>query len=171
MKKILFYFLVIYLSSNQSFSQKLVEDKTDDFTGHKVKRTSWSLISMTANFTGHFRISSINDNLYYDLKLMNNSAFSIDEGGLLLFKLANDSIVQLKNLRFAITGFGDGAVNINGCNALGISTTYIMSQSQAEILKNNIVTKFRVYTNDGYLECDYKPERYEKLKTSLNLVE
>ena len=154
-------------------AQELEENEVDEFTGSAIKRTSWETLNMTMKFTAYFRISKINENLYFDLKLMigGGEVFSIDEGDQFMLKLENDEIVKLSNLEFTITCTGCGARGISGSAAQGIQVTYPITPEQFNMLKNNTVSKIRIYTSDGYIENEFKLKYYSKLLNALMLVE
>ena len=170
------FFLTMIFTLGISFqiiSQELVVNKIDDFTGNTVKRTSWETLNMTMKFTAYFRISKINDNYYFNLKMMlgGGSVFSIGEGQEFMFKLSNGEIIKLPNLEYAITCTGCGAKGFSGSQAQGIQVSYRIMPEQIEKLKNNPAIKIRIYTNDGYVENDLKPKYYKKVQKALSLVE
>lgn len=155
-----------------TFGQTLEKNEVDEFTNNSVKRTSWETINMTMKFTAYFRISKINDNTYFDLKMMiGTSVFSINKGQELMIKLSNDNIVKLPNLEYAITCRGCGAKGLSGSEAQGIQVSYPISKEQIEQLKSGTGNKLRIYTNDGYVENDMKAKNYNKIIKALSLVE
>jgi len=173
MKKITFLILIlsIFISIN-SFGQKLKENKTDEFTNNSVKRTSWEMINSNMQFTAYIRISKINESHYFDLKMMmNGSVFSISEGQKLMFKLSNGEVINLENLKYAVTCTGCGATGLMGSDAQGIQVSYPISVENIEKLKEISIEKFRIYTNDGYVENDMKSKNDKKIKKCLSLVE
>jgi len=62
MKKLLLI-AILFCLSYSAFNQKLVEDGVDEFTGAKIKRTSWKTMCESMKFVAYFRISKINDDL------------------------------------------------------------------------------------------------------------
>lgn len=175
MKKqtILTILTVIFLGTTSlTFGQTLEENKVDEFTNNTVKRTSWETLNMTMKFTAYFRVSSINDHDYFDLKLMlGGKVFSIGKDQEIMFKLDNGEFVKLPNLKFTITCTGCGAKGYSGSAAQGIKVSYPIDKEQFEKLKNNTVVKIRIYTNDGYVENDTKEKHAKKIQTALKLVE
>jgi len=171
MKKLIIVFL-LFIAFYQSQSQKLVEDGIDEFTGAHIKRTSWKTICENMRMVVYFRISKINEDLYFDLKAMsNNRVFSINQGDLLMFKLENSEVIEMPNVEFALTCIVCGSISISGSKTEGIKTTYSMTKEQFNKLKNNVSTKFRIYTSIGYLEDDLKINNYQKIKEALSLIE
>lgn len=155
----------------QISAQKLVENKIDEFTENSIKRTSWERFVQTALFTSNFRISKIDDNLFFELKMMDGSVFSIDKDQKLMFKLEDNEIVKLPNLEFKVTCEGCGAKGFAGSLAQGIQVAYLINLEQIEKLKNNNAEKIRIYTNDGYREYEMKSKNYAKVKKALSLIE
>jgi len=46
----------------------------------------------------------------------------------------------------------------------------LISDEQIDQLKNNKITKVRVYTSEGYAECDVKEKDAEKVIKALELL-
>lgn len=168
------YLLLIFaiITSLSLTAQELLENKVDDFTKKSIKRTSWEKLMYGMSGTAFFRISKIDDNYYFDLKLMNNRIFSIPENAELMFKLENDSIYSISNIKYAITEKGAGAIGFAGSAAYGIQTSYISKNDwNFSTLKKHIPVKFRIYTSDGYIEEEIKPKFVEKIANCIKLVE
>ncbi len=155
-----------------TFAQTLKVDEVDEFTGDTVKITTWECFQMDFSFTGYFRVSSIDGDLFLHVKLMlaNGDVFSIDKGKSFFFKFENDEVIEVYNSEFSITCPGCGAVGIAGSKAEGISTSYSINRDDAMKLVESPVSRFRIITNDGYLENDMKPKRYKKIKNAFQLV-
>jgi hypothetical protein len=163
---------LILIAFYQSQSQKLVEDGVDEFTGNYVKRTSWKTICENMSIVVYFRVTKINKDIFFNLKVMkNNKVFSIDKDALLMFKLENKEVVELPNLEYAMTCIGCGAISISGSQTEGIETSYLLNHEQFNKLKNNVAIKFRIYSSLGYMEDDLKLNNYEKIKKSLTLIQ
>jgi hypothetical protein len=56
MKNIAFV-LFAFLFCNQLSSQTLEQNDTDEFTGHKIRQTSWETLILKMKLTAYFRIS------------------------------------------------------------------------------------------------------------------
>lgn len=162
--------LVLIIVAFCANAQKLVEEQVDEFTGHEVKRTSWERLTLNKTGDNHFRFSSINKTIYFDVKLMFGKVFAIDEDAELMFKLDNGEILKLYNLKYVITEIGAGATGLNGSATPGIQTSYVQKDSDISILKEHDIVKFRIYTTDGYRESDIKPKTAQKIKNALLLV-
>jgi len=174
MKKIAFLTIIIsVLLANNLFGQKLKENEVDEFTNNTVKRTTWESLNQSMKFTAYFRISKINDNYYFDLKLMlgTGPVFSIAKDQELMFKLTGGEVVKLKNLEYAITCRGCGAIGLMGSDAQGIQVSYPINSEEVEKLSEIAIEKLRIYTSDGYVENDLKSKVDNKIKKCLNLVE
>lgn len=171
MKKYTFLTCIFLLAATcQLFAQKLAENKKDEFTNNLIKRTSWESLSSTFSINAHFRISLIDSLETFDLKVMIDKRFSIDKDQELMFKLENGEVVKLQNLEAVRTCQGCGAVGLKGSEAPGIAALYPLNKDQAEKLKTNKVVKVRIYTTEGYLECDVKDKFAQKINAALGLL-
>jgi hypothetical protein len=170
-RKLITLLTLLTLFTVATYAQELEENKIDEFTNIKVKRTSWETLNNTMEFTAYFRISRLNDIDYFDLKMMNAGIFSIGKGQELMFKLSNGEIVKLQNIEYAITCTGCGAIGFGGSAGQGIQVSYLIDKENFEKLKSNSVVKIRIYTNSGYVENDTKEKNAKKIKSALPLVE
>lgn len=154
-------------------AQTIEEDYIDEFTGDTITRTSWETLIFDSSYVSYFRISRINNNEYFDLKLMfsvnGGKVFSIDKDQKIMFKLENGNFVKIPNSKYEITCNGCGAKGISGANAQGIKVSYPMINDQFNNLKNNLILKIRIYTTDGYIEFEPKKKHAKKIKVGLSL--
>lgn len=170
MKRLAF---LAFLVPSLSFAQKIEENKVDEFTHHKIIRTSWEpIIKKFGNsIIGHVRVSKIDGDIYINLRIMRSgSAMAIDEGARLMIKTASDSIVTLNNLKYQISCTGCGAVGFAGSALQGLDLTFPMSDDQANYLLANKAVKLRIYLTDGYLEEEIKEKFAEILINELKLA-
>ncbi|MDR3680743.1 MAG: hypothetical protein P4L41_12330 [Flavipsychrobacter sp.] len=154
MKNVLLITTLICISSH-SFSQKIVVDKKDEFTKHRIKQTSWEKLYMGSfKFPGqgYFRITNIDGTVYLDLKMITGSVVAIEKKQEIMFKLANDSIVSLQNPEFTVSCSGCGATGFVGSNAQGISISCVIDGPIHKQLAAIPIEKIRVYTTKGYSE-------------------
>lgn len=166
------FFMLFSLCTFKTFGQTLKEDKVDEFTNQKIKRTSWETLNQTMAFAAYFRISRINDQDYFDLKLMIGvSVFSIEKDQEIMLKLSNGEIVKLPNCKYAITCKGCGANGLAGSSSEGIQVSYLLNKENFEKIKNSPVAKIRIYTNDGYVEEECKEKYASKILKAINLIE
>jgi hypothetical protein len=112
----LLVFCSLILTSSVSYGQKLAEDKIDKFTKNAVKRTSWEKLigkgGMSSLYT-NYRISKINENYYFELKMMmNNKIYSVNENDKIIFLLGNDETIVLTNNKFEIACKGCGLLDM-----------------------------------------------------------
>jgi hypothetical protein len=169
-KKITFTIVILILFSTQIKAQKIVENKIDEFTNNKIKRTSW-ISTYTREYRTRFRISKINDNLYLNLKMANGNVFSINEGQKLMLKLSNGEIIKLHNIEYEITCTGCAAIGFVGSQAQGISVSYGMTQKEMTQIGNQDILKIRIYTTTGYVEDDLKLKYSKRIKKAISLFE
>jgi hypothetical protein len=152
-------------------AQTIKENTIDEFTKKKVMRTSWDLICRSVKLTAYTSVSKINDDIFISLKLMPGlGVFSISEGDEFLLKLANDSIVKLKCLKYTISCIGCGAIGFMGSGTQGISVDYPISVEQYNRLLDDKINKIRIYTSNGYIESGIKEKFAEVFKKQLTLI-
>lgn len=165
--------LVLSLVSLCVFSQKLEENKVDEFTKHSVKRTSWEHLVQNMKMNANVRVSKIDANsLFFEFKYFGStvSIFSVKKGNNIMLKLDNDSIVTLQTIDDQISEKGAGAIGFGGSGAYGISLTCSVDKKSFEILSNHKVVKFRFYTNDGYIEEEVGPKKQDLISKEFQLV-
>lgn len=142
-----------------AFSQKIKEDKKDNFTGTQVKTTDWLNVA-GGNFKSlcaNMRVQMIDTNYYVCLKLMkNNSVYSIDTDNALMFKLENDEVIKIYPIKFEISCYGCGAVGFSGSASLGTETKYPITRQTLIRLAANKTIEIRIYTSKGYTEHEIK---------------
>jgi hypothetical protein len=167
--KTILHLVIVLIFIQKAFCQTIVENKKDEFTGNSIIRTSWETIQSNFHFTGYFRISRINDHIYFDLKMILGSGgvFAINKDDQLMFKLENDSIITLYNLEYALTCSGCGAISLAGSSAQGIKTSYSLSEQNVEELKKFKIVKWRIYTTNGYVEDEIKEKKQELIRNAL----
>lgn len=175
MKRIL---LLSFISFSLTvMSQELKENKVDEFTKNKVKKSSWELLtkgSFRANsFRSFFRFSQINDAYYIDIKMMpiSGGVYSISKGAELMFKVDTGQIISLKNIDYTISCRGCGAKGFAGSEAMGTQTSYVISKDDLLLLKNKLIHKMRIYTNDGYMEEEISDKSRELIVGTINLLD
>jgi hypothetical protein len=167
--------LIIFLNfySINSFSQTLEQDEIDEFTGDVKKRTAFEALYMGWDFTAYYCLLKVNDNYYLRFKIMlaSGGVFAIGKDEKLMLKLQNNDMITLLNLEYAITNYGGGAIGLIGSNALGLEVDYKISVEQLNTLKNNKLSKIRIYTTKDYLEAEINKNKASKFIDVLSLIE
>ena len=175
MKKQIALFLFITCFATGLKAQKLVEDKTDEFTKTYVKRTDWCPLHKKKGSArphrSYFRISKLNDDVYFDLMMMlNNQVYSIKEGDQIMFLFEDKSVVTISNLKHTVSEIGGGTDQYGGSANYGTTTSYKLSKEDIEKLSKGWITKFRIYTSLGYSEFEEDYNLNPHLKKCLELV-
>lgn len=172
MKPLLPLLLLVCLNS---FAQKLVTDKTDEFTGKKVKETSIENLAQPFKMSGFaykFSFKKIDDNLYFNVRIMSlsNSMFAIKDGEVLYLKTA-DTVIKLSNVEYLISKRGGaGGGGLSSSASEGVSLYFPLNNESVEIIKSKPILKVRLYTTDGYTEQDVKAAADKRVKDALKLV-
>lgn len=168
MNKILL--LTFSLISFSSFSQKIVENKIDDFTKKGIVRTDWENLSGMSSLHFSTRISKIDDKGYLNIKVFTQSVTSVTKDHDILLMAENGEILTLHSLEHVISGYGDGANGIVGSKVLGLHITCALAENDISFLKNNIIKKVRINSSNGYMEDDIKAKNGKKLQQMVLLV-
>ena len=172
MRKYIVATLLFFLSLNTSFSQKLVENKIDEFTKHAVKRTSWETLMEKFGMVIYLRVSVIDSTEYIDVKsMLGGKVFAIPKGETFMIKLANDSIVKLNTLSHEVSCRGCGAKGFSGSATEGIQVAYVIDKQTHDLLKQYPIKKVRLYTTEGYHEEDVNKNKSDALQSILKLIE
>lgn len=155
------------------FGQKIAENKVDDFTHHKVVRTSWE--PLVRKFGGHTiimtRISQIDENKFLDVRIMRDTGpFAIKEKGELMLKTEMDSIITLLLLKTELSCTGCGAVGATGSGLAGMNISFPLTDSEAKYLTVHPTRKIRIYFFDGYWEEEVKEKSATMLINELHLI-
>lgn len=163
--------LPLLLFCSTGFAQKLITNKTDEFTGNKVKETSVeNLAQPLSGFSYRFSFKKINDNLYFNLRVISHgSVFAIKDGEVLMLKTA-DSIIKLSNTEYAISKKGGAGGGLSSSYSEGVSLNFRLDNEAIEMIKNKIIQKIRLYTTDGYTEQDIKASADKRVKEALALI-
>lgn len=151
------------------FSQKIVENKIDEFTGDKIIKSSWQKLIWSGKGVAYFRINEFNNVKFFDFKFFNRQVFSIDKGDKIMLKLDNGEFVTLLNNKFTITCTGCGSIGLNGSGVQGINVLYRLNEEDLKNLQQNKVEKIRFYTSKGYSEHKIKEKYSTKISKSIEL--
>lgn len=170
MNRIILIILLLPLFSN---AQKIAEDKIDEFTKHRVVRTTWEAISRTNDFWAHLRVSKIDSEYYFNLKFFRShgQVLAVSNGAKVMLMLSNDSIISLYNLGDQVSCTGCGAISINGSGVMGLDLNCLISEGQYRLLKNLKVAKIRINALDGYLQYDIKDKFQAVMIKMFGLIE
>lgn len=163
--------LPLLLFCSTAFAQKLITDKTDEFTGKRIKETSVeNLAQPLSGFSYRFSFKKINDNVYFNLKVISHgSVFAIKDGEVLMLKTA-DSVIKLSNTEYTISKKGGAGGGLSSSYSEGVSLYFRLDNEAIGIIKTKPIVKVRLYTTDGYTEQDVKAAADKRVKNALALV-
>lgn len=170
-------FLSLFLIPAFAFSQKIEENKIDEFTKAAVKRTTWEIISKGSlsrpyDMYCHARVSKIDGVTFLDLRIISGSGavFSLQKDAKIMFKMDNDSIVTLLNIKFVVTCSGCGATGYVGSSAQGLEASFVLPTEEFNDLKTHSIKKIRLYASDGYIETDMQDKWKDVIKNELLII-
>ena len=150
-----------------AFSQKIVKNEKDEFTGSHVTETSYTAISDGFNCA----LRTINDTRTL-LAVFNcgDDVYSMEEGAEFMLKLQNDSIITLQNLKDAVAEYWSSTIGSLHLSHFNLKTKYILSDEQIQQLQTTPITVVRFYTTDGYIERKVSAKNAKKLLKLFNLL-
>ena len=151
-----------------SFSQKISENKIDEFTKSKIVSTEWEKLTLT-KYLSYFNFRQVDDNFYMNIKIVTVSVCSVDKDDSISFLFEDGSVLDLKNSKYAISNYGDGAIGHRASQALGLNLITELSPKDIAELKSKPVKKLRIYTSTGYFEDIVKEKNSQVFSKSLLL--
>ena len=173
MQKLILVILFI-VSVNISFGQKLTKDETDDFTGSSIKETSWETFSKKSSFYSYTSFQKIDDRIFLKLKMVINGgrdAYYVDEGQVLFLRMDDEDIIKLNNPKSRRSSIGEGATWLAWSGVFGIELRFKIESEILKKLKTKLVSKIRIYTDDGYVESKVKEKQAKKFRKLIPLIE
>lgn len=166
--------LFLLLLSVNLQAQTLVEDKIDDFTKNRIKRTSWEILfrqSGLKNPTNIFYNVSKVDSVYgLTMKIMLGNVFSIDTDDELMIKLENDSVISLHNYRYTISKKGGGSIGYWGSAMQGLTALYEIDNNQYKLLLSVPISKIRIALSRSQIDLDINPKNANSFIDALLLL-
>lgn len=172
MKKSILLFLIILFYCSLFFGQELETDEVDEFTGSKIKTTTWK--TYYAGFSQSWiytRMRRVNDSYFIQLKLIEKDLyFSINTDDPLMIKLKNEDVIKLFTQEYEITCRGCGSIGLLGSALQGIHVSYFIGIKDLHTLLTNEVEKIRIYTSAGYIEKEIKSKNNIFLQNQIELV-
>lgn len=156
--------LLIFLSTASIYSQKIVENKVDEFTKNSIIRTDWEKLYGSLDIWMSSRLSKIDDSYFIQIKIITKKVTSVSADENISFMLDNDEIINLKNIKHTISCYGCGATGLAGSQALGIEIGCNINSDDMEKFKSHTVKKIRINTSGGYLQEDINEKLSTKFK-------
>ncbi len=173
-KNISVVLLFMILSGNRILSQTIEIDKVDEFTGEKMKTTSWEKFnfSFSSNFIAYGRFMKMEDEIFFNLKMRmtTSKVFSMDKGEKFMIKMKSGEIIELRNTEYEISCIGCGSPGLEGSGVYGVDLKFRLSNSQIESLIKEEAYKVRINTSIGYVEDLVKPKYFKRFQNGLILI-
>lgn len=164
----LLIFLILGLTSSLH-AQELEKNKIDDFTGKRTIETSWEKLAWGTGVPSgiYARIRSIDRTMILDMKYMIGSACVISKDNKLMLMDEKGKVHNLNPTDIFYGTIGGGSIGLAGSSGIGVYAHYY---GNLNFLKNNKITKIRIYTTDGYYEKEIKKKYQETLSKLFQLV-
>lgn len=160
-------FLAILSIYGSAYSQKIVKNEKDSFTGSQVIETSYATISdgLTCSIRSvngiHILLISFNGG---------DEIYTMEKNSQFMFKLQNDSIVTLTNLEDAVGEYRSLNVGSTHISHFLLKTKYELSEEKIHELQTYKISNVRFYTTDGYIERKVSEKNAKKLLKLFNLI-
>lgn len=137
------------------------QNEVDKFTKKKVISTK-AHASLFGAMVDYIMFRSVDGNCFLDIhSSVDNSFGAVPEGASLLFRLANDSVVEATAAHLAIAAPAYVGTHI----VFFFDATYSMELTALEQLASTPVVGMRIYHTDSYSDIDWqKPRKQEKLQ-------
>ncbi len=164
MKKLaLFLSIIAALHGSSAFSQEIEYDKTQN--GERSIMCKYENLRSMKDKTVFSVALQVEENskeelsYFLSLKTTSNTPITVPEGGILLLKLEDDSIIELKTL-MKYAGTVRDVHNINGYvfSDYTIFPSFPINEVQISKLSKG-VKKIRIETIDGYRDKDFKKDK------------
>ena len=162
MKKLIFIYSLLVLNCLSSFSQDIEYDKTQN--GERSIMCKYEIVRSMKDKTVFSVALSAEQNTekdlsyFFSLKTTSNTPITVPQGGRLLLKLDDDSIIELKTLT-KYAGTVRDVHNINGYvfSDYTIFPSFPINEVQINKLAKG-VKKIRLETTDGYRDTEIKKD-------------
>jgi hypothetical protein len=170
MNKILLIVLLI-IGATLNLKAQSLKTSTDEFNGSQIRETSWERIifDFKSNIVGNSKFKEI-DGDFALLLATQGETFGVDNGGELILKFEDKSILKIKAIKLALPSIGGGSVGLAGSSANGVTPIYSISKENIITFSKKILTKIRVYTIDSYIDINIKSRRAKKLMKQAHLI-
>lgn len=160
-------FLAILSICGSAYSQKVVKNEKDAFTGSHVTETSY--VTISDGFTCSIR--SVNGTRILMVSFNGgDEIYTMEKDAQLMFKLQNDSIITLANLEDAVGEYRSLNIGNSHISHFLLKTKYYLSEEQINELQANKITNVRFYTTDGYIERKVSEKNAKKLLKLFALI-
>lgn len=167
------YFIIVFICFfNVSFSQELIKNEIDEFTGKKIKRTEWvSLTSGMQNKELKQSLVKVDSSYAINIKFTETyTPHSINKGNEMMLKLENGEVVTLYCENSKVSCIGCGATGFVGSKAPGLDVFFPFTKEQLDKLLISSLAKIRLYLNEGYSEFVIKEKSAKKFLEALKAI-
>ena len=156
------------------FWDRLSLDYTDESTHDVIKCSYWQVFergNLHRTMNTFYRISSINGQLFLDLKIIQGGdVFVVARNGVFQLLLDNNEVITLHNTEFKTTTKGDGARRWAGSGAEGTFLSFPVNPDDAKMLVHNYVDRIRLYMGDDFVERRITDTHSELFRDEVQLL-
>ena len=173
MKKTLLILVFAVISFTSLFSQRIAEDKIDDFNHKHIIRTSWGEFDYSFLCSGWVRYNKIDSVTYLTFSMMNASEWlsTIEEGNNFYLKFADSTVMTLPVMEKAYTTIGGGAKGMSGSKTEGFMLNLLVTKESKEQILSKPVVKIRIQTTEGHIDKAFNEAKDQRLKAILKLID
>lgn len=151
-------------------AQKLVKDEVDEFTGNKVRKTSYEkLVYPSKQMYVHMLF--VDGQYVLGMKSMLGGVYSIGSDDLLYLKLGNNEVVKLTPMESTVACKGCGSPSaISAANVYGTFVQYKLSDEDVKLLESSPIVKVRCTYSKGMAEAEVKGKRQTVVQDLIKLI-
>lgn len=164
-----FFLIVLAGLTSNLHCQKLVNDELDEFTGEKVKETSFEVLHKSMKQTVYVAGRSVDSNKYLVFKIMPLNDF-VSKDGKVLLKLVGGNIISGTSIDHYFPCTGCGAKGFAGSGAQGLRAQYRITSSDVDLIRNQLISTIRMYTEGGYIDVNVKEKNAGVIPSILELL-
>lgn len=160
--------IIIVLFPIIGFSQTSVfeEEKVDEMTGSFLRTTDYIQLKYGGLSSNSYfcRLQQIDENIYFEFKLLTHKFRSIDKDASLILKFSDNSVMTLKNDYYVESKI----VEIPDIKVFLLFPHFQLTKEELATIVNKDVIKLRVYLNDlstggAYIETEIKSKKADLL--------
>lgn len=166
--KTLLVFLCLLISDYVYCQCNYWQDEIDEFTGTRILKTSRGvLLNKFGGQSFVCQAAKIDNHTILYMTFDAWSVFSISKGSKILFKLTNDSIYGLLSTSEYEISHSKNMQYVPNWE----TTIYcVLNEDDIKTLTEYGVKKCRIYTDKGYLEYEFNPNKTMVIKELINCV-
>lgn len=142
---------------------KYQKNEVDDMTGKRVVRMIQEKIFKKTTLFGpeevKVRVSNIDGTVFLSItSYLQSDVYSIREGNTVIIRFVDGTVMELENYNSEVADYKRLGITGEGGTQWYATHKVVLSGQELHMLRNNYISKIRLYSTDGYDEFDIKRE-------------